>query len=149
MKRLIFLLLVMILPARAWAQTHPCDAFTAQTAVPLGAVTMDMCWSEADSAGKPTPATGYAIIMDGGTPQPITMTKTTPTASSSGLFLFSGPYTLTTAGTHTVIFQVSTSNGSGGVLTSQSAPLTLQVSAPAPLPPAAPAKVRVSPSPSR
>jgi len=148
-KRLLFILLLLVVPARAWAQAHPCDTFGTQPPVPLGAVTLDMCWAETDSAGHPTPATGYAIIIDGGTPQPITMTKTTPTASAAGLYLFSGPYTITTAGNHTVIFQVSVSNGSGGVLTSQSSPLALQVSAPAPLPPAAPAKVRVSPSPSR
>jgi hypothetical protein len=148
MKQVLVLLLLELLPGTAWAQAHPCDTFGTQPPVPLGAVTLDMCWSEKNDAGQSTPATGYAIILDGGTPQPITMTKTTPTASSSGLYLFSGPYTLTTAGQHTVIFQVSISNGSGGVLTSQSAPLTLQVQGAA-SPPQVPAKTRVSPSPSR
>ena len=148
MRRWLLMLVLLLWPATSWAQAHPCDTFGPQLAVPIGAVTMDMCWSETNDAGQPTPATGYAIILDGGTPQPITMVKTTPTASAAGLYLFSGPYTLTTAGSHTVIVQVTISNGSGGSLTSQSAPLALQVSAPV-HPPVAPAKTRVSPSPSR
>jgi hypothetical protein len=145
----IGLLLVLLLrPATSWAQAHPCDTFGTQPPVPLGAVTMDMCWSEKDSVGQPVTAKGFAIIIDNGTPTPIAMTKTTPTASAQGLYLFQGPYTLTTPGTHTVIFEVTIDNGSGGNLATQSSPLTLQVSAPV-HPPAAPAKTRVSPSPSR
>ena len=138
---------LVLLSAPALAQTHPCDAFTPQVTVPVGTVTMDMCWDEKNAAGVTTPAKQYAIILDG-TRSVIQMTKTTPTANATGKFLFSGPYTLTTPGTHTVIFEVVIDNGSGGNLATQSAPLSLTVQAAA-SPPSVPAPVRVSPSGSR
>ena len=51
-------------PAAATAQTHPCDAFTAQVPVPLGPVSMDMCWNEKSDTGQPVTFYFFAPIID-------------------------------------------------------------------------------------
>lgn len=120
--RTVLLLLLLLVPSLASAQTHPCDQpELTQQSTKSGPNVLSWCWIGQDETGDPAVPTQWAVIVDGTRTVLTNVTKGT-TPNSLGKFQYTTPYTFVKGPAKTFVIEVTTVDG-----TAQALPLSVTV----------------------